>query len=225
MNLIIKNDCKLIEKRKIRENIYFFKFSFVENFSWLAGQYVGITTQNAYRRSYSILDYDGQNLSFLIDTKPGGLASQYFESAEIGDLKQILGPYGKFVLQENTLKKYFIATGTGIVPLVPMIKEAYRQNLEFEVFFGAKFEADDFAFDFLKEYIADHKKYNLCITRETPNNEDISTHSGRITEVLPKHNIDFANSEFYICGGPQMVLDTQNVLQSLGARNILIEKY
>jgi hypothetical protein len=37
--------------------------------------------------------------------------------------------------------------------------------------------------------------------------------------------LDFERCEFYICGAPQMVLDTQNVLSSLGAKNILVEKY
>jgi NAD(P)H-flavin reductase len=227
MNLTIKNDCKLVEKRKIADKIYLIKFSFVENFEWVAGQYVGITTGSGYRRSYSILDYDGQNLSFLIDTKPAGLASLYFESAEVGDEKQILGPYGKFVLQDTSLKKIFIATGTGIAPLIPMIKEAFRKNIDFEVYFGVKLSENDYAFEFIKDYLPNLSNYHLCITQEEiiENKSAIQRHKGRVTDILPQMKLDFERCEFYICGAPQMVLDTQNVLSSLGAKNILVEKY
>jgi len=229
MKIVIRNDCELIEKTQIIPNVYFLKYSFGPGLEWIPGQYVGITVNPTYRRSYSILDYDGQNLSFLIDTKPGGIASKFFDSVEVGHKNQILGPYGRFILQNTVNEKVFVSTGTGIAPFIPMIKELRNSNLKIriKIFSGSKTQDEDIAFRFVKQYLNDKFEYHQCITREEPKavSSKLITHKGRVTEVIPQQNLDWQSTEFYICGSPAMVRDTEKVLKDLGTEKVFIEQF
>lgn len=226
MYLKIKNDSELIEKNQLTDSIFFLKYSFIENFEWAPGQYVGITTSPAHRRSYSIVDYDGQNLSFLVDIRPKGRASIYFKDVEVGDKKQIIGPYGKFLLQDTNNPKIFISTGTGIAPIIPMIKELSTTNIPAKIFSGARLQNEDIALIFVEEYLSEHIEYHQCITREEPKEvNSIKIHSGRVTQVIEGEDIDWKNTEFYICGGPEMISDVERILREKGADKIILENF
>lgn len=231
MNFRIKEKCAIIEKTKITEDTFKIRYQFDSNFEWLPGQFVGITINPTYRRSYSIVDYDGENLTFLVDIKPGGLASNFFRDCKIGDQNQILGPYGKFTLRENENKKVFISTGTGSAPLIPMIKRLndIKFGNQVEYFSGARTINDDFTASFLQTENITNFKLNRCITREDIGSEEstekISYFSGRVTEALDRSNLDWSNTEFYICGNPEMVNDVEQLLKKKGADTIFLERY
>lgn len=223
---------KITSKIKIAENIYFFKYSIPADFEWKAGQYVGIGISNTYRRCYSIWDIKDNQLELLIDTKPGGLASQFFDNAEVSAENLIIGPYGKFVVQENNFHKVFISTGTGIAPFYPMTREALAKGYKVTFVFGAKTFETEIAYNFFKEFLTNPNfQYVQAITQNLeehiPATQDkaVLTKFGRVTKVVPELNLDYANSEFYVCGGPQMVEDMETILRNLGANKILHEKY
>ncbi|MEO6729515.1 MAG: FAD-dependent oxidoreductase [Candidatus Dojkabacteria bacterium] len=227
-----KSTEKIISKKKIAENIFFFDYTSPLDFEWKAGQYIGVGISGLYRRSYSVWDVKDGVLTLLIDTKPGGLASQFFDTAEAGMENLIIGPYGKFVVQENNFHKVFISTGTGIAPFYSMAKDALNRGYKVTFIFGVGTFESEIAYPYFKEFI-DNKnfKYVQAVTRNTlehiPVEQDkrVEVKLGRVTTVVPELNLDYANSEFYICGGPQMVDDMENVLRSLGADKILHEKY
>jgi CDP-4-dehydro-6-deoxyglucose reductase len=229
MKFFVKNDCEIIEKRELIEGVYFIKYSFQEGFEWTPGQYVGITINPTYRRSYSILDYDGRNLSFIIDIKPGGIASQYFEKCKVGDKNQILGPYGRFIIQNTSLEKVFICTGTGVVPIIPIINNyiSTNPNNKVKLFFGARHQEDDFALKYFEKLMTSNVEYTQCITRDSELQTIPHVHSlqGRVTQVVSGMDLNWGNTEFYVCGNPQMVLDMETILKEKNAAKILIEKY
>mgnify|MGYP001159259396 CR=1 FL=1 len=225
MYLVNKSDCRIIEKKKLTENVLLIKYGFIKDFEWKPGQYVGISISSSYRRSYSIYDYDGENISFLIDIRPDGKASHYFKSAKVGNSNQILGPYGKFSVIENNKTKNFICTGTGIAPFIPMIKSLENKNSKIRLFFGVQKNSDDFAYEIIQNLGID-LEYSRCVTREEPKSDDnINLIAGRVTKVLDEYNFDFMNDEFYICGAPQMVEDSLKILEGKGAKNVIYEKY
>lgn len=213
-------------------DIYKLRYQFDKDFDWKPGQFVGITINPTYRRSYSIVDYDGENLTFLIDVKPGGIASKYFEECAEGDENQILGPYGKFILRENNNKKVFISTGTGSAPLIPMINLLNDSKFDSEVryFSGARTSQEDVTINFLNKDNLSNFKYIACITREdisekTSGSIELEYFQGRVTDALNTSDLDWANSEFYICGNPQMVNDVEQLLMKKGADTIFLERY
>lgn len=223
---------KIIYKEKIAENIFFFKYSMPLDFEWKAGQYIGIGISKLYRRCYSIWDLKDGELSLLIDTKPGGLASQFFDSAEVGAENLILGPYGRFVVQDNSFTKVFISTGTGMAPYYPMAKDALSKGYKIIFVFGSGTFDSEIAYPYFKEFLENPNfRYVQAITRHTtehiPAEQDkrVEVKFGRVTTVVPELNLDYKNCEFYLCGGPQMIDDMQKVLVDNGADKILHEKY
>ncbi len=90
-------------------------------------------------------------------------------------------------------------------------------------FFGVKLGEHDIAFPYFKEIIDDNFDFVRCVTREDHN--DIRSKRGRVTEVIPTFDLDWPNTEFYICGGNEMIEDMVNILKNLGADKIYSEKY
>lgn len=224
---------KLLEKRLLVPHVYYFKYEKPADFSYLPGQYIGITTHPTHRRCYSVFESDENTISFIIDVKPGGLASQYFESAQVGDAKQIIGPYGRFFVQKTTNPKIFIGTGSGAVPFISMINEFASEpefnSTDIKILFGARYFEDDYAVEYLKKFIANKFEYIQCITKpdESKSQEKrLSNYkNGRVTKVISEVNIDFKNTEFYICGNPDMVNEVSEIVKERGGEKIYVEKY
>lgn len=227
---------KLLEKIKIAETSYILKYSVDADFSFLPGQYVGIQVAPTWRRAYSIYKQEPGVIWFLIDTKPAGIASKYFEEVEVGAENLIVGPYGKFLLQQTKNKKVFVGTGTGIAPFYPMVAEMkHKDNYDMldvsaDFLFGCRFFEDEVAYSFFEEYIDESFRYIQCITKEeNPENEKYPKalfFNGRVTAFLQQHLNDYTkDTEFYICGNPEMVEDVKLLLTLHGFLNVYGEKY
>jgi NAD(P)H-flavin reductase len=223
---------KLLEIEKLGDKLYFMRFQKPEGFEYLPGQYIGITTHPTHRRSYSVFDHDDESLHFLIDTKPAGRASQYFDEAKVGDVKFILGPYGKFAYQKTNLSKVFISTGTGVAPYYPMIKELVSEQpgVKIDFIFGSRYFETEVAYRFFEKFISPNFRYIQCITKPEDINQKeqfpkAECEFSRVTDFVPKMDLDWQNTEFYICGNPLMVEDMIQVLSGLGADKVYVERY
>lgn len=222
---------KLIYKEKLAEQVYLLKYSINPDLEWRPGQYIGVGISGTYRRSYTIFDLKDGILTLIVDTKPGGLASQFFDKVEVGMESLIIGPYGRFGNQLTENNKVYISTGTGIAPFLSMVKESRDKKNKMTFIFGAKTLIDEVSYRFFKEFIDEDFEYIQCITRHLPEHKlegldkKAEIYFERITTALPKLKLDFQNSEFYICGSPQMVEDVNSVLSGLGADKIYYEKY
>lgn len=229
-----KNVERILEKTKVAENTYLIKYSIGSDFSFIPGQYVGIQVSPVHRRAYSVFKLETDSVWFLIDTKPGGIASKYFERVQVGAENLILGPYGRFNLKQTKNKKIFISTGTGMAPFYPMVEDIKTKDeyyaVESEFLFGCRYFADEISYEFFNKYISKDFKYIQCITQETelddskfPNTEFFS---GRVTKYLENNYEKYSkNDEFYICGSPQMVEDVKIFLMLKGFSNVFGEKY
>lgn len=78
-------------------------------------------------RPYSIASppEDGTQLELLLNLVPEGLGSQYLFSRVVGDPIRFTGPWGTFTLDRAPeAESVFIADGTGIAPIRPMLHRA-----------------------------------------------------------------------------------------------------
>ncbi len=225
---------KLLEKIQIAETTYLFKYSIDKSFSFVPGQYVGIQTTPTHRRAYSIFKTDEDGIWFLIDTIPGGIASQYFEQVQVGAENLIVGPYGRFTLKPSVNKKVFISTGTGIAPFYPMVEQIKNsnemENVQIDFLFGCRFFENEVSYEYFEPFINQNFRYIQCITKEE--NSDTTRFpsalffNGRVTKFLQENLINYSKSdEFYICGNPEMVEDVKTMLLIKGYSNVFGEKY
>ena len=228
----------LLSKQTLVPQVY--KFIFVTDL-WLPfkpGQFVSLQLQPGLLRAYSIVEFasieeqhthlnlpDGffakGLLTLLISTKPDGLASQHFETVEPGALMRIVNLTGRFGLSKNfeLQARFFIATGTGLAPFIPMLKQSLQEkpNLEHKLFFGAFQRSLDFSRNLLEQELNNFSNFEIisCFDQDsfvqTPNIK-----MGRVTQIVPQYVTDLLKTEFYLCGNPYMIKDMQEVLQQLG---------
>lgn len=245
----IRTNAKLISKRFVTESILEIKYKTDVALPFVPGNYVNISVTSPFRRPYSIAWSEDSVLTFLIEVRDPGKGSDYFRMAQIGSQTEIMGPLGRFVLQENNLQKVFISTGTGAAPFISMIKKAMgngkwstdnennthsssstvHRSSPIAFFHGMRYAKDDFPYQYLdKEINSDKLDYYRCITRENVTIDELNKvkyRRGRVTQVVPLIKFDWPNTEFYICGSNDMVKEMRSALLEKGAVRIFIENY
>ena len=105
--------------------------------------------QNPILRSYSIASPPERwgELALVLRLVSDGIGSRYFDALRIGESITFTGPMGFFVNElAHSGDVVYIATGTGIAPLLPMIEETLRRSETGRVilFWGLRSEADVF---------------------------------------------------------------------------------
>ncbi|MEE9218409.1 MAG: FAD-dependent oxidoreductase, partial [Acidobacteriota bacterium] len=119
-------------------------------FSHRPGQWISVkipTPEGIQERAYSIASppRPDSTLELCVRRISDGLAGSYFWSLKVGAPIEFSGPFGKFLLQEPLERdSVFIANGTGITPLRPMIRQALRATNGYQVtlLFGVRNEAE-----------------------------------------------------------------------------------
>ncbi len=237
----------LVNKTKLIEKVYLLTFKTEDELEFIPGHFFSMQVAPQVNRSYSTCYFskkapnftpelesfptlgNGFYVSFMISTKPGGEASRFFDNISEGQVISAIGPSGRFHLEESSNPKVFIATGTGLAPFVPMIKQAFEQNpdTKIKLFFGCYVLEDNFVNKFFEEY---SKNDNLEVYSVVENLDSVSTSenilSGRVTTAIPEIVTDYQNTDFYLCGHPMMVSAMEEVLKEKGAsENIYMEKF
>src|SRR5512145_300078 len=117
---------EILSVRELTETTYVLRFE-RNNFDFQAGQYIVIGPQGSkQKREYSIYSsVTSPYLEVLIKEVDDGYLSKKLKRSKPGDILEIEGPFGYFILNEKfvTERKFlFIASGTGISPFHSMIK-------------------------------------------------------------------------------------------------------
>jgi CDP-4-dehydro-6-deoxyglucose reductase len=128
-------------------------------FRFIPGQFISlqlVIDGQSLVRPYSIASDPEQSdvLEICLNIVPGGLASVYLFSLRVGVELPFTGPWGTFTLADPpTLETVFIADGTGIAPIRPMLRRAlatelaapvrvhYRAQSEAELLYRAEWQA------------------------------------------------------------------------------------
>jgi len=99
---------------------------------FLAGQSVTVETGNGAEADYPVASCpcDDRNLQFHIRRMPGNRLSDFvFRKLKNGDIVEITGPKGEFVLREESPHSLlFLAHGTGFAPIKSLIENAMARE-------------------------------------------------------------------------------------------------
>ena len=185
-------------------------------FTVIPGQFARVVLKDhdgVFYRSYSVVGNHDTKLTFCIRLL-SGRGGNVLKNLKMGDVLAVEGIYGSFVLQDTDASKVFIATGTGLSPIVSMMRSIPEK--EKILLFGVENSKSLFYTEIL-EKIPKLKKYLFLSREEVP-----GFIHGRIdcaTFEFPKE------SEFYLCGNPQMVEKAITDLRSRGFEKIYHEKF
>lgn len=176
-----------------------------EPIPYQTGHYAMVTI-NHTARAYSFASPPSKtSLEFLVDLRPNGLASHFWQQAHVGQHITFTGPYGHFLLEkDNQRPLLFIAGSTGLAPLrahlLSLIAHISRPPIFLIV--GHNQSSDAFWDQELSIMAATHNfTYRGVIGRLT----DILTSIPNITEYAA-----------YICGSANMVTNTAETLYQRG---------
>ena len=139
---------KIVEKRKLAENIFEMKIA-AERVARAAlpGQFVIVrANEGGERIPLTIADYDVERGTVTIVTQSIGHSTKKICAFEVGDsLADFAGPLGRpseFVhmpLEELKNRKYlFVAGGVGTAPVYPQVKWLHEHGVTADVVIGAK---------------------------------------------------------------------------------------
>ena len=190
-------------------------------FEYVAGQYIDVVAKNGQTRSYSMArSHDRGPLELHVRRVAGGQLSDYwFNQAKVNDLLRIYGPVGTFCLRHGPeTSVVFLATGTGIAPVVAMLEELStlpraERPASVRVYWGGRTRKDLYcdpasAFDDAevvttlsrakmdwggaRGYVQDHAVASILAAGE----------AGKV--------------QVYACGSDAMISAARNVLESVG---------
>ena len=191
-----------------------------------AGQFVKLRVAETEWREYSIVEAEGRTLTLLIAARMDGSGPRFARSARQGDAVDILMPFGSFVLFPGERRKVFIATGTGLAPMVAQIASLARSRFArtVELYYGCRGRDDDLTPRYLAKYRDSlDLKMTVCTSREAVTNEGFF--SGRVGGALQSLVFDPADTEFYLSGNPRMIEDLTKMLDTRGARYLRAERF
>jgi propane monooxygenase reductase component len=211
------------------DSLKVFKLKLPEDsdFSFVSGQFVMLSIPNVVddndrpiSKAYSIAS-SSEKKGFIelciAKLENGKLSPKIFQTKE-GDEITIKGPYGvlnlKKPVQPGTV---FIAGGTGLAPLMSMIRSIYDEGFSEKLWLFYSIHKPD-QFLFKEEFLRYESEKGLKLVPSTskPSSEWKWEH-GHVTETFQKHAINIPkDSQFYICGPPSMVANIMKMLEELG---------
>jgi ferredoxin-NADP reductase len=225
-----------IKKEQIARDTYAFYFD-RENvpFDFLAGQYVRIIlpfTNDIYMsRFFTIASSPLEEKYLIIITKRGksGFKQTLFD-LKPQDETQFFGPNGGIYLREDdTTDQVFLAGGLGIIPFYTMILYAAARKISVKIILIVSFSyAEEMIYyDQLQAISKQHSNIKIIYTL-TRESSAWKGERGRISETLIRKYVpDIVKPQYYIVGFPEMVNDTEELLENMGVglEKIKIESF
>ena len=149
-----------------------------------------------------------------------GAISRYLHYREIGDTVLMSGPNPGGHWVDGMAKKVgFVAGGTGITPMISIIRWVLAKSLGVELFlvFANKTEADIIFRDEWEEDVREHATFHCYHVLEQPP-AGWSQGTGRITEDILRRHLPPPGPEtvIFLCGPMPMVDHLEAILKGLG---------
>lgn len=198
---------KIVEKRKLAENIYEMKIA-AERVARAAlpGQFVIVRADEGGERiPLTIADYDAEAGTVTIVTQTIGLSTKKICALEVGDsLADFAGPLGRpseFVhLAEEELRKrkyLFVAGGVGTAPVYPQVKWLHQHGVQCDVIIGAKTKDMLIYTDMMREV------GNVHIAT----NDGTEGYKGMVTGLMKELvEVEHRNYDECVCIGPMIMM-------------------
>ena len=183
------------------------------------------------KRSYSVSSSPTRQgmLELTIKEMPNGFISKLLCDAKVGEEFMLDGPWGHFIFDEDKMHEVvMLSAGSGIAPFRAMCEYIIDKKLSTKVTlaYSNRTREDIICRKDLEAFAAKipNMKLILALTREQCD----GFYCGRIDAKMVKQVISENKNPFYfICGPPEMVSGTEQLLLSCGVskEKIKTEKY
>ncbi len=193
-----------------------------EKISFVAGQFVMIELMDSngavHRRAYSLCGApEDEALEITFKLNPQGKLTPLLFDKKEEDVITVEGPYGHFKLSDNVSHAVLIGGGTGIAPLMSMMRHIKARNwpIKITLFYGVRNVQSLLYQTEIEQYALDEKIEFIPVVQEA--DAVWQGAKGRINAEKLKESIhNNETQEFYLCGPAPMVKDLEIALSELG---------
>jgi Na+-transporting NADH:ubiquinone oxidoreductase subunit F len=156
----------------------------------------------------------------------GGIRHFVCTQLKVGAEMIVKGPMGTFVFKEEEHEPVLIALGTGITPIMSMVRHALEKwpGGKVDLFYSLKTSEIYLFKDSLEKLAAKHPSFtmNVTVTRE---DDSWTGLRGRIQQLIKSYDFgDKSKRIFYLCGSPKGVVEIISVIKELGFSDDQIRK-
>ena len=176
------------------------------NFVFLEGQFIDIIGPNSIRRSYSIASISSNKEIILLikRVKNGEFSNYWFNKAKSNDLLRIEGPKGTFFLRDRAKPLVFLATGTGIAPIISILDRLdsdpdFNQTEGISLFWGNRVQQD---FVWKSNFKKINVDFHPIISRKE---DDWKGEIGHVQDVALRISDNARKINVYACGATEMI--------------------
>lgn len=194
-----------------------------EPFGFKPGQHLHLVAEMEGRKkanpySFTSLPEELPRFELVIKRYGEGFVSRFMHERKVGDLVTTSEPMGELYLRSLDKPPVFVATGTGVTPMISMLKQFLREAdpaLPAHLFLGVRGERDIIYGERLFSLEAAHPNFSFTVSLDGASDEwegrrgFVQTH---LADVLG----DLSGRDFYVCGVPPMVVATKKSLNELG---------
>ena len=193
------------------------------------GQYMSLGLEiggKTILRPYSTASPSGatETLEFLIKRVDSGSFTPSMWGLAVGGRLWMGPPKGLFTLTSNDSRTHLlVSAGTGIAPFISMLSRLSRTSIRVVVAHGVSYEPELAYRPWLESLAATRSNvlYAPTVSRpDAPQNAAWGGRSGRVEQVLAAIcadvDVDPAATVAYLCGNPDMVERSREVLRGLG---------
>jgi benzoate/toluate 1,2-dioxygenase reductase subunit len=217
---ISSHEAKVIRCELLSPSAIELELELAQGIDFLPGQYVNIQVPGGpHQRAYSFSSRPGDTrASFLIRNVPGGLMSGWLTGrATPGQSLSLTGPMGSFWLRPLQRSTLMLAGGTGLAPLLSMLRQLATAEVSWPVtlLYGVTRDEDLVLSDEL-----DALARKISGFRWLPvvaDDKSTCPQKGFVTDHFSDELLNDGEVDIYLCGPPPMV---DAVLGNLRERGI-----
>lgn len=191
-------------------------------FAYRPGQHTVISFEqdgDTVKRPYTPVNLPGTDtLALAIKRYEDGTASTWMANRSVGDSVTVTELTGNLYLRDRDRDVVFLSTGTGITPMIAMLKRYLREGTGQIAFLYGERTQDDIMFrETLDHLSADHENLQVLYSLS---HEEWRGPTGHVQSHLDEALGDsFDAPHYYICGIPPMVVDTEALLEERGVED------
>ncbi|GAA3943184.1 2Fe-2S iron-sulfur cluster binding domain-containing protein [Litoribacillus peritrichatus] len=202
----ISQQARVLEKALIAENVL--RLRLKVDFKWQPGQVINCLKDDTLIRSYSIASTMAEGFVELhIRLYPNGRFGQWAKQAlHEGDLLRVELPFGECVYDPASYQQdlLLVATGTGLAPLIGIIKEAIANHHQGHLilYVGA---GEPSHFYYAQELSALAAGFSgLKVHYVARRNPEDTMFAGNVEDVVLAQHTQMKGLRAYLCGAPEM---------------------
>lgn len=214
---------KVLEVRKLTNDavqiVFDLPIDLKSRFQFVPGQYVNIAVDingKNERRSYSICSSIEEPLSIAVKAVKDGKVSNWVNDVlRPGDHLWVSSPEGNFKLEDQHMNIVCIAAGSGITPIISMIKTMETKKGASRLLFGNRYSNNIMFHDEIQGLNTANS--TLYLSGEDKNDfRRGRINKDNLTEII-KEDLDLLKADaFFVCGPEEMIKEAKNTLTFFG---------